>query len=281
MREIANEEIKQLLLEIMDSFHDFCEKHGLTYYIMGGTLLGAVRHRGFIPWDDDIDVAMPRPDYLEFIRLTANAELDGKFAVQSAYTIKQYTDAFTRIIDTRTIVHEQMKKVQNNMGVFLDVFPIDGVPKTDRGIEFFFWKVKMIRRLMNYARRNYSFRTEFEYFRGRKNFLLSFPAWLAQYSIANLFGFTFFRDALNRLAMKNDYSLSPKIAVSVAGYGICEVMEKESFLKKKKYSFEGREYWGTVDYDTYLSALYGDYMTLPPVEERGIRHNELVFFWKD
>lgn len=107
MKPINNiKEIQKLELDILKEFHEFCIKHDLVYSLMGGTMLGAVRHEGFIPWDDDIDVSMPRPDYDKFIDLTRN-NLSNIYEVYSVETRKDYIHPFAKIVDNRTVLFEK------------------------------------------------------------------------------------------------------------------------------------------------------------------------------
>ncbi len=116
-------------LEILDEFVRLCEKHGLRYYLVGGTLLGAVRHHGFIPWDDDIDVAMPRADYDRFGEV-CRTELDLKFFYQCPETDPYYFLSYNKLRKNGTEVYEErFKDAKFHQGVFIDIFPLDGCPK--------------------------------------------------------------------------------------------------------------------------------------------------------
>ena len=132
MKEMTHKEVKQLQLDILSSVHDFCDSNGLRYSLAGGTLLGAVRHKGFIPWDDDIDILMPRPDYELFIQKYQKEH----HVVQNYITDKGYFFLFTKIYDDRTTIIEDRTKT----GVCIDVFPVDGLPNKENSEKdtFFF-----------------------------------------------------------------------------------------------------------------------------------------------
>lgn len=129
MRNISFEEMKKVELEILSFFADFCETHNLRYFLAYGTLIGAIRHKGFIPWDDDVDIQMPREDYDILISLF-NIGNDSPYRLisplekQSCYTI-------VKIIDTRTIKIENGIK-NDPLGIDIDIFPLDGIPSVDK-----------------------------------------------------------------------------------------------------------------------------------------------------
>ena len=122
-------ELQQIDSDLLKEYIDFCEKHNLTYFLMAGTLLGAIRHKGFIPWDDDIDVAMPREDYDRFCELAAK-EFTGDIFFQSYKTDKHFPYVFSKLRNTNTTFIEAVyKHVDMNHGVYIDIFPIDGISK--------------------------------------------------------------------------------------------------------------------------------------------------------
>ena len=128
MREIALEEMKQLELEIMVDIDAFCRKHGLRYYLAVGTLLGAVWHKGFIPWDDDIDIVIPRADYEQFYDLFKEEHRDSFLQVVS-YRDKSSIYPFFKVVDTRTVVFEEYVDSRYSSGVWVDIFPLDALPE--------------------------------------------------------------------------------------------------------------------------------------------------------
>ena len=122
MKKIEEKELKSIELNILKDIHTFCEMNNLTYYLCGGTLLGAVRHRGFIPWDDDIDIFMPRVDYDRFLTEYASKQ----YTVLCHKNTQGYYLPFAKVVDKSTRIEETLVKSIPNCGVYVDVFPIDG-----------------------------------------------------------------------------------------------------------------------------------------------------------
>ena len=139
--ELSHKEHQEIMLKLMISFDRYCSENQLQYYLTGGTLLGAVRHKGFIPWDDDVDVVMPRDDYDKLLRAS---QIDNDVEIVSIENDHGYYHPFphANIVDRNTIMLEEQVKKQTGKGVFIDVFPLDGVP--DERVR----QEKLIRKLM-------------------------------------------------------------------------------------------------------------------------------------
>ena len=128
MNKEEQEKLKQIELNLLVCFKEICEKHKLDYFLTGGTLLGAVRHKGFIPWDDDIDVGMPREDYETFLRVASSCLPDGIF-LQTRKTDPEVPFNFAKLRDSRTtFIETSIKDLDINHGVYIDIFPIDYFP---------------------------------------------------------------------------------------------------------------------------------------------------------
>ena len=120
---LSMDEIKSVELEILKYVHDFCEKNDIKYFINYGTLIGAVRHKGFIPWDDDIDICMFRKDYEKFIELFSKD--DGKYKILSLESSDKYYNNFIKVIDSKTKIEDERNYKTYDSGIFIDIFPMD------------------------------------------------------------------------------------------------------------------------------------------------------------
>jgi len=259
-------EIKKLLVNILKAFTDLCQTHGLKYYLSGGTLLGAARHEGFIPWDDDIDVSMPREDYEKFLQI-ANGSVPSDFSVYSYRNDPKHIYPFAKMYDNRTYLREFRHIHNKNSGVFIDIFPVDGVSS------FKLFK-KQLRKIRFY--RQFAKLAGTSVFRSKKSFS-TFPRLMAVLCCKAV-GSRFFLKKIDNIA-RGSMSDQPFCAVKVWGYGEREIFDSSVFLNTCSLKFEGDHYLVPIKYETYLESLYGDYMTLPPEDERVHRH-EYDAFWR-
>ena len=278
MREITFEELRKIQLDILKSFATFCEEHRLEYYLSGGTLLGALRHKGFIPWDDDIDIMMPRKDY-EFAMKNFQTPV---YTVLSIENNPEYWELAARIIDIRTILCVEYDKYPTS--VYVDVFPIDGLPKSKvlQKIEFmlesFFIVMNRSTVLKLQASHRYkdkgiisgikrNIRTGIKFLMIETIGRTSPSIWVKLvHAIAKFYPFSYDRD----------------VAVIVLGhYGTREIVPGAIYAHKILVDFEDGKFWAPKGYDYYLRRLYGkDYMQIPSLEKQVSDHN-FKAYWKD
>lgn len=252
--------LKAIELEILDEFLRICNKYQLNYFLSGGTCLGAVRHGGFIPWDDDIDISMPRIDYDKFVRV-AVSELNPTFVLQCYETESNCGLVFGKIRKKGTVYSEVYSHhIDMSQGVWIDVFPYDALPEEDKAQKRHYRKVMFWKNLY-IVKCGYGLP------------LRSGIALKAAYMGAKIACRFIPRSwVLKRLdAAMRAYDDMP--ADWYFPYGGAYSFEKERMLGYDLYSyvrfdFEGRSCNVLKDYDRYLTSLYGDYLTLPPVEKR-------------
>lgn len=260
-------EMKKIQLDILIKFSDFCDMHGLRYYLTGGTLLGAVRHQGFIPWDDDIDVNMPRPDYERLIELTK-----GRLACYSvihAFENKENDALILKIFDPATIVRETVKTLNGHMNhythVFVDVFPMDGLPSNRTLFKLHCLHVHFLVGLCRTAINGTSGRS-----------LIKRLIRLPMLPIAKIGGPLYWKKKIHRACLKYDFDKSRKIGVLLSRNRFKDYLDKEEYLPyDDSLKFEGIHFHASKSYDKHLTYLYGDYMKLPPEDKRNSGH-ELV-----
>lgn len=261
MKQITIEESKGIQLNILKSIDSFCQKNKLRYSLAYGTLIGAVRHKGFIPWDDDIDIMMPRPDYDAFLKTFKHEYLQ----VQYYGNDNTCPMAFAKVIDSRTIVIQSNNLF--NTGIWVDVFPIDGYPADDEGDYF-----NLVSRKVHALTKNRSL-TKAEYFK---------PKNVLAYIIKHIL------DMRTRKSIIQDYEqafyshgfdTSDFLGVSCCMDGYNEIMPAHVFKEYIKLPFEDSLFFCIKEYDFFLKRMYGDYMTLPPIDEQSGHHNYKMF-WK-
>ncbi len=257
-REVTPQEMKDMQLAMTESVARFCEEKGLRYSLGGGTLLGAIRHKGYIPWDDDVDVMLPRPDY-EVWRRTYKAEKCG-YAMQHADNDLKFPFLFTKIYDPRTVLEEK----HCVSGVYIDVFPVDGLPVPEKQMQYAAEQYKLKQLLW---RCNLFFQENSKDASWIECLLYRYRHWFARKKI---------REFYNRYP----YEKSEHAGGVVGSYPDKENVPRRVFDSYSTCEFEGRVFNRIADYDTYLKIIYGDYMQLPP-EEKRVSHHLYKVYWKE
>lgn len=257
---------------ILKNVIEILEKHKLKYFMIGGTLLGAVRHKGFIPWDDDMDIAMPRKDYEIFLNDHIN-ELNNDLRVENFKTNPNYKYYITRVQDTRFKVHEVRDQDTKDSQTYLsiDIFPIDGVPDNGLMREVYYFRIMFYRAIISLIQKD-----NIDYARKRK--------WFEKVIILVGVKIPFKRFfSVNRLFYKIDkllisQSQDSKFAGTIMGaYRTKEIVPRKLFGEGKLYEFEGLMLRGPEKYNEYLHHMYGNYMKLPSKSDRtNKKHFEII-----
>lgn len=263
MKTICIEELKRIQIEILKEVHEFCLVKGLRYSLAYGTLIGAVRHNGFIPWDDDIDILMPRPDYeilkREFIHpvlMFVDRDVDSNCYV-----------TFGKIYNSRTIMREYTD-YNCEYGVYIDIFPIDGLPNNTYEAINHYKKMSRMRKLLDFKMVKVSNTRSF-----LKNLVLIGGKILL---------FPFRRKSLQDyvIKLKKKYKYEDSNNVAELSFGTYKrILPKEVFESYILHRFEGEEFFIIKEYDKYLTSVFGDYMKLPPIEKR-VTHHSFYAYWK-
>lgn len=250
----------------MRELDGFFRKNGLRYVILGGTLLGAVRHGDFIPWDDDADVGLPRSDYDRFLRL-ARTYFDGKnspYLLQHRTLDTRYPYYFARVIDPSLPFVDASASVEKRVYPWVDVFPLDGVPAGREGRRHLkrltcarnIFQVSRFDRLVNVNRVSRS---------GKERFLLRA---IRFFHLQIFFSEDRAFSRLDRLLRRYPYDLSP-YAVNWMGAGKeREMHPRRVYDERALYPFGGLRLYGVKQADVWLGKMYDDYRRLPPEEER-------------
>lgn len=255
--------MKELEVQMLSAFVEVCRKLSLRYYLVGGTLLGAVRHQGFIPWDDDIDVAMPREDYEVFLR-EGQKHLPEYYFLQCLRTDPAYTMNFAKIRDSRTtFVEFAVRKYPMNHGLFIDIFPLDAYPDEEKA-----------QKTMDLHQKIFKYRTRaaVEVPKSAKH---SFPVELGLNTIAALTCLPYprYRKALEAREKLQSSASGGEIWANYCGaWGKKEIMPAAWYGRGVELTFEGLTVMGPEHWDKWLTQVYGNYMQLPPVEKRVGHH---------
>lgn len=261
-RYIGLNEHKQILLELLLEFDNFCRKNNIKYFLCGGTLIGAIRHNGFIPWDDDIDICLLRDDYEKLIKIYK--PINPNCTLLSLETDKKYNYPFAKLIDNRTILVEKCPGTVE-MGVYIDVFPFDNCPgKTKEEGCKFLDKFKWIRWLRDF--KVIVFTRERKIY---KNIILLFGKIITMFISRRKISEKISKKAKKYMKINGKYVCG--IVNNTYGYG--EVLDRELFKEAINVRFENLTVCVPVGYDTILSSMYGEYMKFPPEEKRKSHHD--------
>lgn len=269
MREIDIEEMKSRLLSIAEYIDGICQENGLTLFMSGGTLLGAVRHKGFIPWDDDIDMYLSRPDYDKLIEIFREQGNSGKYKLLSHELEPNYLYPFAKLIDTDTLLIESGGYAGVDLGLFVDIFPVDGLGNSIKQAKSHMkkcnkWITLNLSLLVKPWRKDRSF---------IKNFAIACIR-----AIAKLYGSERIHKKMKTLVMSVPYEESEYVGEFIDEIGDKRIMlKKEMFEDYELMDFENIKLKAPKNWDKFLKQYYGDYMELPPEEKRVLTHGYKLF----
>lgn len=262
MKELTEQEIREVQMGILQEFHNFCTAHNIKYSLCGGTLLGAVRHKGFIPWDDDIDVMLPRREYKKLLALYKS----DKFTLYTYDTCPKYMQSFAKLCDNRTLLTEHIV-YEPDYGVDIDIFPLDFFPDNE----------EESRRWADHLKR-------WKNIRSLKNMTVNSHRSFIKNAIVIISRILLSPLPMKYVVRKIDID-AQKYANKIDGYlgnmtNGKGYKERNPMAKKLvDIEFEGHFYKAIDNYDIYLSNLYGNYMSPPPTaKERETTHTNTAWW---
>lgn len=264
------EKLHEVDLEIVKEVVRVCNENGLIYYMSGGTLLGAVRHHGFIPWDDDIDLAMPRDDYEKFLKI-APGLLPNNLQIVNYRTDSKYQYYITRVRDIDTKVEEiRIGNEYRYTNASIDIFPLDGTPNNLILRKMYFFRVMMHRALMSLC-----YKDSIDRSRKRSGIEKIFLSIMEKIPIEKIFDPYKEKCKIDKMMRKHKVKDSNNIGCLMGAYRTNQIVPKRFFGEGKMYDFECIQLRGPELYDEYLKQMYGDYMKIPPKSSQKI-HFKIV-----
>ena len=268
MKELSLEKRKEIGCEALKFIKSICEDNQITYYLSCGTLLGAVRHKGFIPWDDDVDISMNRDNFEKFQKVM-NEKPDDQYELLFIETNKDYSLPLAKIIDKRTYVKQLRQMESRPLGIWVDIFIMDEVPDDYEIRKKFYKKLALLERIWTFSQ-----------YKGVENKagVKSVVKKILKKAMHNIGAPRLLALIMNRYAQK--YRGSGSLLYGDAIYSPdreANTFKKEYYAKTIMWEFEGEKYSIPWKYDEYLTEGYGDYMTLPPENEQVSNHSIIAY----
>ena len=270
LKPISNIDLKKIELDILKYIDHICLANSIKYSLAYGTMLGAIRHNGYIPWDDDIDICMDRSNFERFV-LACKNDKNERFALLWLDTESKYTLPLPKVVDKSTLLTQKTQSEKMSLGVYVDVFIFDSLPNDVKRKRKFIRKLDFYQRLWGYSQIKYIRRDH------------SFKSLVRKivYGVFHLINPRFFSVALNHYAQKyNRYQDSEYIGsmVYTAVRRDLARYRKTFFDECPRMKFEDYTFPVSIQYDEALKMCYGDYMQLPPVEKQCSHHDFEAFY---
>ncbi|MBR5483595.1 MAG: LicD family protein [Alistipes sp.] len=275
MRNIDIDELKDIQCDILNKVHIFCINNGIKYSLAYGTLLGAIRHKGYIPWDDDIDIMMLRPDYEKFVKSFSGAYPE--LSICAPELNLDYYAPYANVWDNRTKLYEGSIETKYDrhrgfdIGVKIDIFPIDAVPDgSKRWLQFRYNFLEQLKRSFNPSSIDLdNMQRKGVIFKLGKNMIST---------IGHIIGYKSVQKKIIRMAKSSNFNKAKRVDMVVFDYRQRD-FSKSSFDTLVNIQFEKYIFKSISNYDEFLSASYGNYMKLPPLEQQ-VAHHHFQAYWK-
>lgn len=277
MKKISAYENKKIVIELLDFFDKVCKKNNIEYSLSGGSLLGAVRHHGFIPWDDDADVMLTRPNYERIKKIFSSME-ESKFGFINE-NHPGYYYGFSKLYNKKTWVKTLSPLDRNlkDLGVYIDIFPIDKIPDEEQNLQRFSTEIRELNDHLFLSVPGVYY-TNQNWFKRNIKRVLFYPRYLKENRLHKTPS-EWHALVLDKLKQFDDTD-AQNGGFILSEYSTKEIIPYATFMKYRDIKFEGRMFRAIFDYKTYLTALYGEYMELPPKKKRHPKH-AYIEYWKE
>ena len=263
MKKLSHREVQMAGLNILIEFDKICKANHLQYSLAYGTLLGAIRHKGFIPCDEDIDICMTRPEYMRLIELASKFQND-RYQLKSNL-LGNLSAPFTQYIDKKLHGVSKYSNSTRYTEWGIDIFPVDGLSNQNKDNQKIYKKEAILRKMINIAES-----------KDEGSSLLKKNVKKVLRPILNIFGINKMVGQIERLANTYDFETSEYVGVIAWGEGAQEKISKTKFLSKVIVEFENLKFPAMSCWHEYLTNIYGNYMELPPLKDR-INHDTIVY----
>lgn len=257
-------ELQLCELQLVKAVLSICERHQLTVFMMGGTFLGAVRHKGFIPWDDDVDLGMSREDYETFLRVAPQELPQGYILRHFAkdpdmpYYPAQVVDPSFEILDTSA-------QIAKTRSAWIDLFPLDGMPKGKMGCFFHKYRLLYLRMMLKFSQFSQVVAVNLAHRPLHERILIAVGKHL---HLESRLDTNKRMHLIDRCLKKYPYETASQVVNFMGAYKFREMFPKKIYDSLSEYPFEDLQLLAPSDYDTVLRQMYGDYMTPPPQNEQ-------------
>ena len=262
-KDCSLEEAQLRMLEVLCEVDKICRKYNIKYWLDAGTLLGAIRHKGFIPWDDDIDIAMLREDYKKF-KSIVDKELDEKYFCQSPISDKYSEAPWIKIRDNNSIIGDIDSKEKSHRGLFIDILPYDDCNEFNKKIKNPIYNII-----------NLKWKSELPYKKKAKNI----PRNIVLFLLKNTYKIFPYKSFIKKAYYKGD--LGKDMNNEYIDYGIESPwnmkLKREYIFPLKEVEFSGFKFMAPNKYDKVLEVLYGDWGNLPPKEKQVPTHSSKIY----
>lgn len=265
MEELTLHEIQDVLYRMLCVFADYCDVHGIRYYLVGGTLLGAVRHHDFIPWDDDVDISVPRPDYERLLELVKTEPI-GPYKLY-AYEYGNATRLNAKLADLSTAIYNTNVEI---LHLVLDIVPMDGLPSNKYLSNIWLRFFRYGRRIPAWIQVPYQIKD------GQKFKFLRYMIVMPVKAVGKMTGARVWCGFLTKMLKIWDFDRCTYVGGTATSQGVCERMIKNEYLPVEELQFRDRTFHVPACWDKYLTAFFGNWHQLPPKEDQIPKHYHCI-----